>query len=61
MPVEAQLKRFRRRWINFCLDMRTYDYVVRLHKDCGVYFGENINEIFNGRIALLLDRLSHKP
>lgn len=37
-----------------------YDEVVELHRKCCVYFGEDVNEQFNGRMALLLDRLSSR-
>lgn len=36
-----------------------YDEVVKLHRDCGEYFGEKIDDGFNSRMILLLDRLSH--
>ncbi|KAM0672196.1 formin homology 2 domain-containing protein [Ordospora colligata] len=54
--IQEKMDEIQPRYDTVCL---MYEDVVRLHRECGEYFGESIDDEFNSRMILFLDRLSH--
>ncbi|KAH9411099.1 formin homology 2 domain-containing protein [Ordospora pajunii] len=54
--IQEKMDEIQPRYDTVCL---MYEDVVRLHRECGEYFGESVDDEFNSRMILFLDRLSH--